>query len=168
MMPNDVEIRKLIYFQALIEIVQLWGQTEIGDCEVDVEAVAAYVNSDKFNLIDMWGVGADKDAIYQHITDDILAGFPIWQLLKVSPWTKSMLERSFRASVERSEAELRAKYKCYTCKHYSCRETALGTLEKCVRPKTNTRGREPSEWRGRAEAFSPKKKCKYYEEVGED
>lgn len=163
MKPNELEIRKLLYFQALIDIVQLWGQTEIGDCEVDVGAVAAYINSDKFNMIDMWGIGADRDAIYQHITDDILQGFPIWQLLKISDWTKQMLERSFRASQERSEAELKAKYKCYTCKHYSCRETALGALEKCVRPKTSIRGREPYEWRGRSDCFSPKKRCKWYE-----
>lgn len=164
MNSNDLEVRKLIYFQALIDIVQLWGQTEIGDCEVDVEAVADYINSDRFNLMDMWGIGADRDVIYQHITDDILAGFPIWQLLKVSDWTKAMLDRSFRDTAARQEAELKAKYKCYTCKYYKVTETALGLLKECVRPKTNTRGREPSEWRGRREAFSPKKKCKYYEE----
>ena len=154
MSPNEAEIRKLLYFQALIDIVQLWGETEIGDCEVDVEAVASYINSDKFNLMDMWGIGADRDAIYQHITDDILAGFPIWQLLKVSDWTKAMLNRSFKADCDAQEAELKAKYKCYTCKYYSCRETALGRLEKCTRPR---------DWRGREEAFSPKKKCKWWE-----
>lgn len=145
----------LTFYQTMIDIVQIFGETEIGRCEVDREAVARYLLSNKY-FVDMWGC-TDEESVQQKITDDILAGFPVWQFLKISDWTKRMMERSFADDCEKQMQELRAKYKCYSCKWYKLTQTSFGTLEQCKRPISHY------DWRGKS-PFKPRKACKYYEE----
>ena len=145
--------RQLQFYQAVVDIVKIFGETEIGDCEVDEEAVANYVSSFKF-VSDMWEAETKED-IYQKLTDDIINGWPVWQFLKVSDWTKGMLERSFAREAIEKRKRLEKKYKCYTCKYLEESETSLGTLRKCRRP----RDRFDME---RRDYFEPKTKCKYY------
>ncbi len=157
---TNPELKKYYYFSALIDIAKLFAEREIGsDVEIDIEAAATYVNSFKFvvDYHDYNGVLDSKESMYKRITDEIIAGLPIWQLLKLSDWTKSMLERSFAKKIQEAE-EIRKKiYKCYTCEYLSVAKTSLGVFEDCKRPKDRKR-----DWRVERKGFEPQKKCKYY------
>ena len=101
------ELKKYYYFAAVMDMAKLFAEQEIGyDVEVDIEAVAGYVESygSAIDYHDYNGVLDSKEAMYQRVTDDMIAGFPIWKLLKLSDWTKDMLERSFARNIRaRSE-----------------------------------------------------------------
>lgn len=150
----DPLVKQLRFYQGIVDIVKIFGETEIGDCEVDEEAVAKYVASFKF-ASDTWGLES-KDEIYQKITDDIINGWPVWEFLKISDWTKRMLEKSFAEEAIKERQELERKYKCYTCKYLNESQTSLGVLQKCMRPMERFKME-------RRDYFEPKKRCKYYE-----
>lgn len=148
--------RQIYYFLAIKEIVELFAEQELGSrCEIDVKATMNYVQSMKF-VNDTWGLKS-KDEIYKLVTDDILNGFPIWQLLNMPEWTRSMCEREFGNAQKQKRKELEKKYQCYTCKYFSELNTSLGILMECKRPMDD---RFKLERRG---SFEPKKKCVYYE-----
>ena len=164
---DNIKLRPFIFYQAVVEIVQLFGDQELGSCEVDTEAVAQYVDSFKFSS-DMWGFET-KDQIYSKLTDDIIDGWPVWQFLKVSNWTKMMLERSFAEKIREERERLEKTYKCYKCKHFQETRTSLGVIEECKwRPplKPGERDLRPWRWESGRE-FTPKKKCKHFELKGE-
>lgn len=158
----DQEMAKRFFFySSIIDIVQIFGETELGSCEVDEEAVAQYCMSDKF-LFDNF-TNYTKEDMYQKITDDILNGMPVWEFLKVSDWTKQMLERSFVEEKELKYRELCKKYKCYTCQYYKAVETGIGLHESCSYKKENKiRGREIKNWKKTRDYFHPQKKCANY------
>ena len=162
METNRKDILKFRFYQALVDIVKLFGETEIGECEVDEEAAAQYVNSFQF-VNDMWGVSS-KEEFYQKITDDIINGFPVWQFLKVSDWTKQRLENTFARESEEKRRRLERTYKCFTCKYFKEYHTSLGTLYECTREASTDwiRGRQFSLKR-RDKYIDPKKRCKWYE-----
>ena len=98
------------------------------------------------------------------ITEDILNGFPVWQFLKVSDWTRQRLENTYATEQTKQWEELCKKYRCYTCKYYESCDTDIGLLEKCNYKKENSNSRRDfSSWKTRREAFSPKKSCVNYE-----
>lgn len=159
-----IDARQLYYFLAVKDIIELFAETELGSgCEIDVEAVAAYVQSFSFFADDMWGI-KEKEEIYQMITDDILNGYPVWQLLKIPDWTKNMLEREFQAEQERKRKELEKKYKCFTCKYFVEKQTELGVWRECTwePPKS----KRDFDWHKRRGAyFELKRRCKNYEQI---
>ena len=163
-----IDARQINYIFAVRDIVELFAETELGSgCEVDVEKLINYVSGFNFFANEMWGVkGDDKEAIYQIVTDDILAGFPVWQLLKIPEWTKNMLEREFAAEQKRKREELERTYKCFTCKYLDERETGLGIYRECKwKPPERDRHRNLTLWRNsnRGADFKAKKRCKNYE-----
>ena len=161
-----IDARQINYIFAVKDIVELFAETELGSgCEVDVEKLINYVSGFSFFVNDMWGVkGDDKEAIYQIVTDDILAGFPIWQLLKIPDWTKNMLEREFAAEQERKRKELEKKFKCYTCRYFVEKQTELGVWTECTwKPPADKRDFSLKPRRGAS--FEPKRRCKNYERL---
>ena len=156
---------KLYYFLAVKEVVELFAETELGSgCEIDVDAVEAYCDSARFHLVDMWGID-NKEEIYRAVTDDILAGYPVWQLLKIPEWTKNMLEREFAAEEARKRKELERKYKCYTCRHFVEQETGLGTWLECKWKPPETEKHRFMLKRTAGADFKFKRRCKNYERM---
>lgn len=151
-----MEEKQLYYFLAVKEILELFAEQEIGPrCEINVGSVLSYVKSMKF-VNDTWGLRS-KEEIYKLVTDDILAGYPVWQLLDMPDWTRDMIEREFNLKQEQKQKELERKYKCYTCKWFREHNTSAGYLAECKKPK------DAKDWRLRRDYFEPKKRCKYYE-----
>lgn len=158
---NNIELKKRFeFFSAVCDIVQIWGETEIGTCEVDEEVVANYCCSDKF-WKDHFNCHTKED-IYEKLTNDIINGFPVWEFLKLSDWTKEMLEKSFATEQTEKWKELCKTYKCYTCEYYHSEDTGLGLYEKCKKPKDDIRQRGMMRKR---EIFEVKKNCKHYKKA---
>jgi len=150
------EERQIYYLLATKEILELFAEQELGSrCEINIPAVLGYIKSIKF-VNDCWGLNT-KEEIYQLVTDDILSGYPIWQLLDMPEWTRNMVEREFTLSQEEKRKQLIKKYKCYTCKYFEEHETSLGIFRECKRPRDKHDG-----WLHRRGYFDPVKKCKYY------
>lgn len=166
-MEKEELTRAFELYSVIREIVQLFGEMEIGSgCEVDDEALASYITSNKY-IVDFWGVNS-KEEKQQKITDDILNGMPVWQFLKVSDWTKKMLERDLANEQEEAYRKLCRKYKCYTCRYMHTHETSFGDISECTYHPEDTssassKGRERRpDWKLRREAFHPKTRCKNY------
>ena len=90
-------IKQYMFFNYFKEILEIFGQTEVGCNEVDIEALATYLLSDKF-LADSFNYNTEDEA-KEFITNLILEGFPVWQYLKCSDWTKNMVEKWHISSI---------------------------------------------------------------------
>lgn len=151
----DLQFKQLYYFLAVKEILELFGEQELGSqCEIDIESVCSYISSFKF-AADTYGVRT-KEAIYQMVTDDILAGYPVWKLLKLSDWKRDMLERELRIEQEEYQKQLEKTYKCYTCQHFKEDYTTIGVHLECTFKKDDRFKLK------RNEGFEPVKRCKNY------
>ena len=154
--------KQLVYFNEFKEIVSIFGETEIGTGEVNIEALAEYLESDKF-FVDMFDYKIeDIDAIDTYITNLIENGFPVWRYLKISAWTKEMVEKSFTEECKKELKEMKEKYCCLSCKYFYENNTELGLIVKCTKPKGlkyfERIDRDPLEF---------KESCEYYEYKGE-
>jgi len=159
---NDGELkRRFQFYSAVHDIVQIWGETEIGNCEVDEDAIAEYCMSLKF-ATDHYSCWTKED-IYQKITDDILEGFPVWRYLKLSDWTKEMIEKAFANEQQKEWLKLCKQYKCYTCKYHQMKNTGIGAFQECTwEPPRDGNFSSRRYWLKRRE-FTPKKSCAKYE-----
>ena len=160
---SSEELKKRFeFYSAILDIVKIFAETEIGTCEVNEEALAEYCSNAKF-AVDNFNIKTKED-IYQKITDDILGGFPVWQFLNVSDWTKEMISRSFAKEENKLKEELKRKYKCYTCKYYVGKQTSYGYIEKCsyIESIRSVHKRDFTLCRTRRDKFKPKKSCKNY------
>jgi hypothetical protein len=92
------ELKQLLYYQALVDIVTIFGETECGSSELDTERIAQYVSS--VNFFEHTFDAATKEDIYDQITEEIINGFPIWRFLKCSDWTMKMFEKDFMDSLQ--------------------------------------------------------------------
>lgn len=156
-MENKQLINYFTFYQAIVDIAKIFGETELGsDCEVNEAAVAQYCLSSKY-IVDNWGI-TTKEEVYDKITNDILDGMRIWDFLKISDWTKEMLDRDFLADQAAQMEKLRKTYKCYTCKWFEMHDTSIGLYTECNRP------RDKRSWSThRRGDFKIKKQCKNYE-----
>lgn len=155
--------RRFFFYSAIIDIVQIFGEAELGSCEVDEESIVEYCMSYKFSVDNyIYNVNTKED-MYQKITDDILNGMPVWEFLKVSDWTKRMFEKSFVEEKELKYYKLCKKYKCYTCQYYKASETDIGVFEKCIY-KNRVKGEEYRTLTLRERGFVPKGKCVNYKQ----
>ena len=154
-----VHKKQFLFFNWFKEIIEVFGQTEIGCSEVDIDALTEYFSSDKFPF-DTFEYNTEEE-VQEYITNYILNGFPVWRYLKCSDWTKRMVEISFSEECKKEMDELKQKYKCYTCKHYTYKMTRLGILEKCIASE-RVRGLT------QREGFNPQIKCKKYERMDDD
>ena len=160
-MTNEMR-KRFMFFSAVCNIVQIFGETELGSCEVDEDVVAEYTMSNHF-VAHLFSCNTKED-IYEKVTEDILNGFPVWQFLKVSDWTRQRLENTYATEQTKQWEALCKKDRCYTCKYYENCDTSIGLIEKCNYKKENISNRRDfSYWKYRREVFSPKKSCVNYE-----
>lgn len=152
-------IKQLVYFNEFKEIVSIFGQTEIGTEEVDVEALADYLASDKF-FVDLYNYDIqDIDGIDSYITNLIENGFPVWKFLKISDWTKDMVEKSFTEECEQELDIMKKKYCCLSCNYYIVKDTPYGLLTRCTNKNCKYY------YGNRNETFTLQKECKKYEKA---
>lgn len=155
--------KQLLYYQALCDIVSIYGETEIGCSEIDTTAVAQYVASDNF-FVDYFNCLSVED-LYQQLTEEIIKGFPIWRFLKISDWTKTMLDKQLQQTIIEEQQRLQKTYKCITCQYYEEINAAFGTICKCTYTNTNNSefslGRKRF-LRDRNVLHELKKFCKHY------
>lgn len=165
---NSVDV-KYIYLECFIKFVEIYGQNELGNCEVDIAKLGHYCE-DMFFHLKHFRLSSIEE-IYKNIEQKILDSFPIWEYLKVSDWTKDMLKRNFQDEQINKEKELKEKYICYRdCAYFNRKNTSLGPIERCHYQEEDlsdpvSRFRNKRRFSlTREELFEPLKNCNFYKE----
>lgn len=157
--------KQLMVCAAIIEILQIFADTEIGgQYEIDYDKIADYINS--FRCPVEYFDCSTKEDIYERFTQDIYAGLPVWRWLKLPEWTMNMVERTFEDECQAEYREMCKTYKCLTCKYYESQNTEIGVYQKCnYRDENFDRmyKRHSHALRRDEGPFELKKKCKNYQ-----
>lgn len=150
-------------YEVITEVLNVFVSTEIGtEVEFDNEVIARYINS--FDCALHFFEANTKEGIYEQFTNDILNGYPVWQMLKLPDWTRRMVEKTF--ATEQAEAWEKAKkrYKCLTCKFYKERRTIAGVLSTCAHERCSVNKAEfRTVRRSKGVLKQLRKSCKLYE-----
>ena len=113
-------IRLIIsWYQAFVNVVTVFGETECGGVEPNFNAIVSYISSIQF-LSDRFDCPKGCDPVEyfeEQLTQRILDGFPVWRYLNLSDWAMEMIERSFKAECDAEMEVLRKKYCCLRCKY---------------------------------------------------
>ncbi len=154
-------------YSAIRDILVIFADSEIGgEYEFNNDVIARYLDGKA--IVDYWECNT-KEEIYERFTQDIINGYPVWQMLILPKWTKNMVEKSFQAEIKQKEIKAKQTYKCLTCKYYKEDITSFGVHQSCNKDKTtkeNHQGREIRFLPARKGPFELKKSCKYYEFIG--
>lgn len=165
-----VSSKQLLVFSAITDILTIFADSEIGgQYEFDYDVITNYINSIKMS-VDYFD-DTTKEEIYNHFTQDIYNGYPVWRMLKLTPWTQEMVEDTFRQECELLYKEECKKYKCLTCRYYQVRTTEFGIIDKCiyeenhkeVTSKLTGRERHPQLPKYREGPFELKEQCDKYD-----
>lgn len=138
--PSDrkKEEIKAAWIEAFVLIAEIYAQTEIGEgIKVDIPRIAVFVNSPDFENQECYQI-TQLSQIYDHITEEILNGFPIFRFLKLTDWQLKMCEKDWQSRINEEEEELKKKYPCKRCIHLHEKYTSLGMICKCKSRKRNT------------------------------
>jgi len=168
--------KQLTIYNAIIDILRIYADTEIGgQYEFNTEAIAEYLES--FACGVNYFECKTPEQVYEKFTQDILNGYPVYEMLILPEWTRNMIIKEYKQEAIAAKHELERKYKCYTCEYFEEKyiEAFGGCVyrcnhKKCEAPKKSTNyGREVRDLRLRNCRSSdltkidyPKKSCKNY------
>lgn len=147
----------IAWYQACVNVVSIFGETEVGGAEPNHYAIVNYMSSIGF-VSDAFDAPAGENAVQffeEQLIERILNGFPVWRFLKLSPWAMEMMEKSFVEECDVGEAERKRTYCCLRCEYL--RERGFGYY--CDHPDTRLKIK-PRE-------FDLKKKCRKMKEAKE-
>lgn len=125
-----------LFLKAFVEFISVWANEEVGSgVEIDFIKLYRYVSNDNFFLENFDASKADENEALElalkKVEDMVLTGFPVWDYLKVPEWTKTMLEKTFKAETMAKREEATKKYPCLTCGYFSQSYFALGSIDEC-------------------------------------
>lgn len=130
-------IEFLQFYEVLKEFLELYSNEFIGNnASINIENVARYLNSGRY-LTRFKLEKFSKDELFKEFENDVLNGYPIWELLNISNWTRKILELEFKKNIKNELIKNIKKYKCLTCKYYEENHTPYGLIIKCNIPKPN-------------------------------
>ena len=177
MQCGNIQPKQLITCSAIIDILRIFADTEIGgQYEIDFEAVCNYLDSMRFG-VDYFDCNTTEE-IYERFTKDIYNGLPVWRFLKLPEWTMKMVEKTFQNECDQTHMEMKRTYKCLSCKYLYVRNTSFGVLQECKYEKIKEKEEEEAYRRNninshrefhkfrpyRKGPFELKQECDNYEE----
>lgn len=121
---------KALYIEGMINFLEIYAQSEIGEVEVNIPAIALYVNSPEFENVDCYMIKNIED-IYKIIELEILMGLPIWRFLKLSEYQMNIFEKNYERSLIENQKYLEENYPCKRCIYFREINTSLGYLTEC-------------------------------------
>ena len=145
--------KQILFFNTFKEIIEIFGESEIGSSQVDIDALIDYLSSDKF-FNESFDYNSEEEA-QQFVTDYILDGFPVWRFLKCSDCTKNMFEKSFTEECIKEYKQMLQEYKCLSCKYFLQTNTSLGLYINCKHPDNS--------YKYTRDKFSLKKECNFFD-----
>ena len=84
---SDLEKSKIkaLYIEGMINFLEIYAQSEIGEIEVNIPAIALFINSPEFENVDCCEIKNIED-VYKSLEIETLMGLPIWRFLKLSEY----------------------------------------------------------------------------------
>lgn len=134
---ND-RARSIKLFEYFIEFLKIFGQENYGEsAEVDWYAVYNYCQS--YHMLDFNAeleeiIYADndeefRDKCFEFMERNIIEGYPVWQLFKMSDWLTKQLNKELHDREEAKDKEYFYKLtKCYRCQYYSEHISAIDKM----------------------------------------
>lgn len=125
---ND-KYRSIKLFEYFIEFLKIFGQENYGEsAEVNWYAVFNYCQS--YGLFDFNDELTDiiytedptefRDKCFSLLEKNILEGYPVWRLFKMSDWLMNQLEKQLHEfEVEKDKKYFYKTTRCFRCKYYS-------------------------------------------------
>lgn len=158
---NELCIKQLNIYESIADILKIFADSEIGgQYELNNDVICDYINGKAF--VDFFEC-TTKEEIYERFTKDVINGYPIWQMLKLSEWTRKMVETSFAKECEEERLKAEKLYKCFTCKWFVQENTWFGLWQNCKVHSDKSGRFDRLSLRERSGPFKVKKICKYYE-----
>lgn len=133
--PHTMLKRKCLYIEGIIRFLNLYCTNELGSGEVDITKVCLWVNSPWFENNMTWSI-RNLDDVYRYLENDILAGVPLYRLLRISDHLRFILERDHIETLQESLLKDAEKTPCLKCIWYDSSVTQLGSTSACKRPST--------------------------------
>lgn len=121
---------KALYIEGMINFLEIYGQSEIGEVEINIPAVALYVNSPEFENVDCYMI-KDIEDVYKCLEIEILMGLPIWRFLKLSEYQMNIFEKNYEQTLIENQKYLEENYPCKRCIYFRELNTSLGYLTEC-------------------------------------
>ena len=128
--------RGIEVFRHFIGFLTVWGQENYGE-SVEIDWSKAYRECVSFGLLDFNEALEEviyqesdegyRDACYKWIENQVLKGFPIWRLFKISDWLSNCYEKELNEIEQQKDLEAFNKNKCYKCKHFVDKVTYIGS-----------------------------------------
>lgn len=128
---DDKLSKKSIYIEGLIRFLELYATNEIGEVEADIQKVSLWVNSPKFENIDIRKI-TDITSVYKMLEEDIINNIPIHRFLKLSSYQSKILEREHYDTLLNEYNKDCEEYPCLKCIWYDNGATSLGSFSKCT------------------------------------
>lgn len=150
---EEIKKRKALYLDVLVHFMEIYAQTEVGECDLDITKIALFINRPAFENDETYYIKTEED-VYSLYTTLTLEGLPVWRFLKLSDYQKKIFEKGYINSLSERRKAAGKICPCYDCAFYSTINTALGTIYKCNRPRGWERRERPLD-------TSKKKRCRY-------
>lgn len=154
--------RKCMYLECLIRFLEIYAQTEIGECDIDIRKCALYVNSPYFENTLCYYANNEK-SIYKSLEKDLLHNIPLYRFLKLSDYQIRIFEAEHRARLVQDFMDDCKKHMCLKCIWYESGIYAFGSSSKCVRPYSTG-----LPFRGGYFHFDKVRRCTYFCEASQD
>lgn len=130
---RDIMKRKCMYLEGLIRFMEIYAQTEIGECDVDIRKCALYVNSPIFENTVCFSVKT-MNQVYKSLEMDAIKGVPLYRFLKLSESQMSIFERSHHSEIASEFDRDCDKHICLKCIWLNVGTTSFGVYSSCNRP----------------------------------
>ena len=154
--------RKCMYLECLIRFMEIYAQSEIGECDIDIRKCALYVNSPYFENTLCYYVNSEK-SIYKSLEKDLIQNIPLYRFLKLTESQIRIFESDHRRRLIEDFMDDCKKHKCLKCIWYESGVYAFGASSKCVRPYSTG-----LPFRNGYFHFDKVRKCNYYCEASHD
>lgn len=122
---------KSLFIEGLIRFLELYGNNEIGNVEVDIRKIALWVNSPSFENQDtIWFTNLNK--VYKYIENCLYNNIPLFRFLKLSKYQYKLMENTHREQLYNDYKKDCEIYPCLKCVWYSINESPFGSFENCT------------------------------------
>lgn len=130
---NQKQHRKFLYLEGLIRFLELYGQNEIGNVELDYEKISLYINSASFENMDLRAV-TSIDKVFKMLEEDLYNNIPLYRFFKLSDYQLQIFEKDHYQRLLARYLEDAEKCPCLKCIWYHSDIEDLGWTSVCSFP----------------------------------
>ena len=121
---------KSLFIEGLIRFLELYGNNEIGNVEVDIRKITLWVNSCAFENKDVLEL-TNLNKVYKYIENCLYNNIPLFRFLKLDKYQYNLMENAHKEQLYKDYEKDCETYPCLKCIWYDVRETPFGNFDDC-------------------------------------